>query len=168
GDLLYQIIFHTRIAKEKGYFSIVEVIEGIYEKLVKRHPHVFGKERVRGAKRVIEAWHRRKLKESENSVFNGIPKILPALHKAEKIQHKLSLLGYDFGNLKENLEKIEKDWEELKKKLKRREQKKQIEKKIGFFLFNIVNLARILGIEPETVLHETTNKLVKTALQDKK
>ncbi|MCM8798981.1 MAG: nucleoside triphosphate pyrophosphohydrolase [Candidatus Omnitrophica bacterium] len=160
GDLLYQIIFHTRIAKEKGHFYIGDVIEGIYSKLKKRHPHVFGKEKIRGAEKVIEVWQRRKL-ERENSGFSEIPKVLPALHKAGKVQRRFSLLGYDLGNLTETLKKIQKEWEELKRGIKEKDKKNQIEKMIGDFLFNIVNLSRLLEIEPETVLHEKINKFVK-------
>jgi len=160
GDLLYQIIFHSRIAKERKKFDINDVIDSAYKKLVKRHPHVFGNERIRGAEKVIDAWHRRKMKESENSVFDNIPKALPALHKAEKIQRKLSLLGHNWGSLLDILKKIDKDLEDIKKKIGR-EKKSYLEKILGNLLFDIVSLSYLLKIEPETVLHETINRYVK-------
>ncbi|MGE4357916.1 MAG: nucleoside triphosphate pyrophosphohydrolase [Candidatus Omnitrophota bacterium] len=161
GDLLYQVIFHARIAKEKGHFSINDVLECIYNKLVERHPHVFGKEKIKGANKVIEAWQRRKLRGSQDSVFANLPPMLPALHKTLKVQNNLSLLGCRQGSLTDTLEKVRKGVKELKDKIIKKEKYSLLKRELGELLFNIVNLARLLNIEPEMVLNETTNRYIR-------
>ncbi|MCM8784454.1 MAG: nucleoside triphosphate pyrophosphohydrolase [Candidatus Omnitrophica bacterium] len=161
GDLLYQIVFHTRLAKEKGHFSINEVIECIYSKLIRRHPHVFEKEKIMGIDKVIEAWHKRKIKESNGSIFDDIPPILPALHKAIKVQNKLSLLGLAQSDIPSTLRKVEGGIKELQIKIKNGDKLSGLERAIGYLLFNIVNLARLLKIEPETVLNDATSKYMR-------
>lgn len=163
GDLLYQIIFHSQLAKERHRFSIDDVLKGIYTKLKHRHPHVFGKTRVKGAKRVIEAWHRQKIKEAREkcsgSILSDIPNTLPALHKAGKVQRKVAVVGFDWRHTHEVMAKVDEELEEVKEAIKKKKDSK-INEEIGDLLFAIVNLSRFLGIEPENALHETINKFI--------
>jgi tetrapyrrole methylase family protein/MazG family protein len=163
GDLLYQIIFHARIARERTKFDINDVLAGIYQKLKRRHPHVFGKKRIRGANHVIEAWHRQKVKEelrnSRKSILENIPHTLPALHKASKVQRKAAVVGFDWKHIREVLAKVEEELREVKEAISKHRAGK-INEEIGDLLFAIVDLSRFLGIEPENALHETINKFI--------
>lgn len=163
GDLLYQIIFHAQIAKERHGFTINDVLENIYTKLKNRHPHVFGKLRLKGAAKVMEAWHRQKMdrtrRKYSGSILTDIPKTLPALHKADKVQRRVALVGFDWRYIHEVITKVEEELRELKVAIKKNRPTK-ITEEIGDLLFAIVNLSRFLGVEPENALHATINKFI--------
>jgi len=161
GDLLYQIIFHAQIAKERNRFNIDDVLENIYTKLKKRHPHVFGKIKIRGAKRVIEAWHKQKIEEERRSgsILKDIPKNLSALYRAAKVQKRAASVGFDWKQTHGVLHKVEEELREVKRAIENKKISK-INEEIGDLLFSIVNLSRFLGIEPENALHGTINKFV--------
>lgn len=163
GDLLYQVIFHSQIAKERGRFTINDVVENAYTKLRRRHPHVFGKKHLKGAKKVIQHWHKLKHKEAKGkgrrSVVENIPLTLPALQKAGKVQRRVATVGFDWEHIKEVLDKVEEELKEVKHAVKNQRPGK-ISEEIGDLLFAITNLSRFLGIEPENALHQTINKFI--------
>lgn len=163
GDLLYQILFHSQIAKERNRFTINDVLENAYNKLRRRHPHVFGAMRIKGARKVIEHWHRLKIKEErekvKKSIIADIPLTLPALQKAGKVQRKVATVGFDWRHVNEVLDKVHEELREVKDAIKKKRTSK-ITEEIGDLLFAIVNLSRFLDIEPENALHETINKFI--------
>lgn len=160
GDLLYQVLFHSQIAKERNRFTINDVLENTYRKLTRRHPHVFGDIRIKSAEKVIEHWHKLKLKEGRTkSIVADIPLTLPALQKAGKVQRKVATVGFDWKHTHEVLDKIDEELKEVKDAIKKKKNSK-IAEEIGDLLFAIVNLSRFLGIEPENALHETINKFI--------
>lgn len=166
GDLLYQILFHSQIAKERGRFDINDVIENSYTKLTRRHPHVFVKrfrKKIKGAKRVIEYWHKLKHKETKSkgrkSVVENIPLSLPALQKAGKVQRRVATVGFQWKHTRQIINKVEEELKELKKAIKEKKSNK-ISEETGDLLFAIVNLSKFLDIEPENALHQTINKFI--------
>lgn len=165
GDLLYQILFHSQIAKERKSFDIDDVLENVYKKLYRRHPHVFGNIRIKGADSVIDHWHRFKLKEArkkskKHSVVSDIPHTLPALQKAGKVQRKVATVGFDWEHIHDVMDKVEEELKEVKTAIKENKTSK-INEEIGDLLFAITNLSRFLDIEPENALHETINKFIR-------
>jgi len=123
GDLLYQVIFHAQIAKERNRFTINDVLKNTYTKLKRRHPHVFGKIQLRGSKRVLEYWYKQKIEEAKEkspSILSDIPYTLPALERAMKVQRKVSMVGFDWRKPQEVLKKVEEELKELKKAIKRK------------------------------------------------
>ncbi len=161
GDLLYQIYAHSQIASEGGSFDIDDVASGIGEKLVRRHPHVFGDEKVSSAAEVSDRWEEIKKKEKKNreSVLDGVPAHLPALLRACRVQQKVSRLGFDWGNTEDAAEKLEEEVMEFHHAVKER-QIDRIREEAGDVLFSIVNLLRLMNIDPETALRETTEKFI--------
>jgi len=164
GDLLYQVIFHAEIAKERKQFDINDVIENSYAKLKHRHPHVFGKQKIRGAENVITSWHKFKLKEArkrskKHSVVSNIPHVLPALQKAGKVQRKVAVVGFDWKHIHDIINKVDEELGEVKDAIKKGKPS-YIREEIGDLLFAIVNLSRFFGIESEHALHETINKFI--------
>lgn len=163
GDLLYQILFHSQIAKERNKFTINDVLDNTYTKLRRRHPHVFGDIHIKSPEKVIEHWHKLKLKEerkkTKKSVVADIPLTLPALQKAGKVQRKVATVGFDWEHVHEVIDKVEEELREVKNAIKM-DRTKKIAEEIGDLLFAIVNLSRFLGIEPENALHETINKFI--------
>lgn len=163
GDLLYQILFHSQIAKEHGRFTINDVIENAYTKLRRRHPHVFGKKKIKSAKKVIEHWDKLKHKENKDkgrkSVVENIPHTLSALRKAGKVQRRVATVGFCWQHTKEVLKKVDEELREVKEAIKKKRPGK-ISEEIGDLLFAITNLSRFLSIEPENALHQTINKFI--------
>lgn len=163
GDLLLQVVFHARIAEESGSFSMQDVVNEVTEKLVRRHPHVFGDISVRDAAEVVLNWDKIKQKEKRSerkSVLDGVPPALPGLMKAYKLQSKASKVGFDWDNIEPIWEKISEEMDEVREAL-RADDENLLEDEIGDLLFSVVNLARFLGIEPETALNGTNKKFVK-------
>lgn len=163
GDLLLQIAFHAQIAREDGFFDMNDIIEAISQKLVRRHPHVFGRVKVRGSEEVSVNWEEIKKGELEEkgetrqSLLDGIPRNLPALMKADKIQHKAAKVGFDWPDYNGALDKIYEEIAELKEALAGGEQK-SIFAETGDLLFAVVNLARLLKVNPEEALGATIRK----------
>ena len=160
GDLLLQIVFHARIAEECGDFSLQQVIDGVCEKMIRRHPHVFGDITVRDAAEVVLNWDQIKKREkghSADSVLEGVPSGLPSLMTAFKLQGKAAKVGFDWDNIGPVWEKIKEELAELKEAVQSNQQH-DMEGELGDVLFAVVNLARFLKIEPETALNMTNNK----------
>lgn len=161
GDLLLQVIFQSQLATEKKDFSIDDVVKGINEKLLRRHPHVFGDEKVSSAKSAYQKWTASKKAENrERSAVAGVPKHMPALSRAYRITEKAASVGFDWEAQKEVVEKIDEELSELKVNLSKND-RPEIENELGDLLFSIVNLARHLRIDPEHALHRTSEKFSK-------
>ena len=162
GDLLLQVIFHAEIADSEGRFNIDDVIKGITEKLKLRHPHVFGNITVESSKQVMKNWEEIKRKEkrekkNDGSVLDGLPKNLPALIKARRIQEKVSRIGFDWARTEEVILKIEEELRELKEASSKND-RDAIEEELGDLLFSVANLARFVSLCPEDALRKTINK----------
>lgn len=162
GDLLFQILFQAEIAKERGEFNIDDVLDSITEKMILRHPHVFGDLKIDTPEEVLQRWDEHKKREGKlkGSLMEGLPAILPALLRAMRVQERASRVGFDWQDPLEVFEKIQEEIAELKENIER-SQKKAVEEEIGDLLFSIVNLSRLLGINPEEALRKTVNKFVK-------
>ena len=163
GDLLLQIVFHARMAEESRLFSMQDVVDRVVEKLVRRHPHVFGDINVRDAAEVIVNWDAIKRREKENkpdSALDGIPKGLPALLRANKIQLKAAKAGFDWEDIEPVWEKVAEEIAELREAAATGE-KRKIEDELGDLLFAVVNLGRFLGLESEVALNGANNKFVR-------
>ena len=158
GDLLLHVVFHSTIAEEENHFKLDEVITSIQEKLIRRHPHVFGNTEVTDAEHVKKNWEEIKLKEGRKSVVDGVPVSLPALQKAHRLQEKASKVGFDWENKEDVWKKVEEELLEIKDAGDNLE---ELEKEFGDLLFSLVNYSRFLGINPENALRKTNEKFVK-------
>lgn len=162
GDLLIQIIFLSRLAEEKNYFNINDVIETASDKLIRRHPHIFGNIKVRSTKQVLRNWER--IKKSENSdkkyILDDIPNYLPALLKAKKVQNKVSRFGFDWKRIDGPVKKLKEELSEFIEAIKSKK-KNEIEDELGDILFTVVNIARFYSINPEEALNKTIKKFIK-------
>jgi len=164
GDLLLQIIFHAQIAEEEGRFDIQEVIDHLNDKLKARHPHVFGRKKASSSEEVLRNWEHIKLsqqKDKNKSVLSGIPRHIPALLKAYRVQEKVSRVDFDWKNTEDVFSKIEEEIDELKKASIKKMKKSRVEDEMGDILFSWVNLARHLKINPEFALRRTIDKFVR-------
>jgi len=163
GDLLLQIVFHARIAEESKVFTMQQVVDVVTEKMVRRHPHVFGDITVRDAGEVVLNWDEIKKQEYGNerlSVLDGIPKGLPSLMRAYKLQAKAAKVGFDWDDIQFVWDKIQEELSELKFACKQG-QTSEIEGELGDVLFSVVNLARFLKIDAEVALNVTNNKFIR-------
>lgn len=158
GDVLLQVIFHAVMGEESGSFSLDEIISLETKKLIARHPHVFGDVKVSGSEEVKTNWEKLKKKEGRVSILDGIPKELPALFKAYRVQEKAAKVGFDWKDVKPVYEKILEEIDELKKNIQSGTDIKKVEDEFGDVLFSIVNYARFLKINPEDALRNTINK----------
>lgn len=163
GDLLMQVMLHAQIAEDNENFTINDVIKTITDKLIRRHPHVFGDIQVDGAKQVLANWEKIKRNEpgyeDRKSILDGIPIQLPSLYRAQKIQNKASRVGFDWDEASQVLPKIEEEVGELKNSINSAD-KKQTEMEIGDLLFSIVNLSRFLDIDAEEALRQSNRKFM--------
>jgi MazG family protein len=167
GDLLFQVVFHAQIARERGEFDLAAVIDRSYEKMVRRHPHIFGNADLKTSEDVLRNWEDIKAAEkgissstrpdSERSLLDGIPSKLPALHQAYQMTAKASRVGFDWPQLEDVLAKLDEETSEL---LEARAEGngKKVADEVGDLLFVVVNVARFLGIDPETALGRSNRK----------
>ena len=160
GDLLLHIVFYAKIGSESRAFDISDVLNTISEKLIKRHPHIYGNVQVNNAEDVKQNWEKIKLDEGKKSVLGGVPKALPALIKASRIQEKVAGVGFDWESSEQVFEKVEEELQEFKAEV---EQKNQtaMEAEFGDVLFSLINYARFLKINPENALERTNKKFIK-------
>ncbi len=163
GDLLLHIVFYAKIGAEKKKYTITDVIEGICEKLIARHPHIYGDVKVSGEEEVKKNWEKLKLKEGKRSVLEGVPQAMPALPKAVRIQEKAKQVGFEWEQTAAVWDKVTEEMEELKEAVVSGD-KDAIEDEMGDLLFSIVNYARFVGVDPEQAL-ERTNKKFTTRFQ---
>lgn len=159
GDLLLHIVFYAKIASEENAFDIKSVIDSLNEKLIRRHPHIYGDEKVENSEQVKENWEQIKLKEGIKSTLSGVPKTLPALVKAYRIQDKARGVGFDWDNSQQVWEKVEEEIEELKEEVSN-SNKEKIEQEFGDTLFALINYARFIDVNPETALERTNKKFI--------
>jgi tetrapyrrole methylase family protein/MazG family protein len=159
GDLLMQVYMHAQIASEKNQFAIDDVARSIIDKIILRHPHVFGDEEVNDADEVIRRWEKIKQKEKgdREHLLDGVPQHLPALLKAYRIQQKVSRVGFDWGRIDDVSSKLDEEVSELKKALGSADMD-TIEEEAGDVLFTIANLLRFININPEDALQKSTSK----------
>ena len=160
GDLLLQAVFHSQIARERGAFTIEDVIDGITRKLIFRHPHVFGDRKdIETAEDVTREWEKLKEKEGKKreSILDGIPSSLPALERAYKLQKRAEKAGFDWENFRGIKEKMIEELGEIEKELQKKNREK-LEEEVGDLLFMAVNLSRFLGIHPEVALRKANEK----------
>jgi XTP/dITP diphosphohydrolase len=160
GDILLHIVFYAKIASETSRFTLTDVIDGICNKLVFRHPHVFGDVSVNDAEDVKTNWEHLKIKEGNKSILAGVPKSLPAIVKANRVQDKVRAVGFDWDEREQVWDKIEEELSELKVEIGQMDAGK-MEAEFGDVLFSMVNAARLYGIDPEAALERTNKKFIK-------
>ncbi|MGQ9820069.1 MAG: nucleoside triphosphate pyrophosphohydrolase [Candidatus Kapaibacteriales bacterium] len=160
GDLLLHIVMHSIMAEEQNKFTLLDVLEGIQEKLVFRHPHVFGSTEVNGVVDVLRNWEKQKKQEGKKSTLDGVPKSLPALLRAERIQEKASKVGFDWEKSTDVWNKVIEEIEELREAVINNN-KTKIEEEYGDLIFALVNYARFIGITPELALQKANDKFVR-------
>ncbi len=166
GDLMLHLVFYARIGDEKGAFDIADVLHGISEKLIHRHPHIYGDVEARDAEAVKQNWEKIKLEEKGNdSVLGGVPQSLPALVKAMRIQEKARGAGFDWERKEQVWEKVEEEMQEFKSAMEGESGKKLSRKEamaeFGDLLFSLINYARFIDIDPEEALERTNKKFIK-------
>lgn len=159
GDLLLHIVFYSRIASEKNKFDISDVLNTISDKLIHRHPHIYGNVKVKDEKDVKENWEKLKLKEGKNSVLEGVPKSLPAVVKAYRIQEKVRGIGFDWQNKEQVWDKVLEEIQELKDEEINKSDR--IEEEFGDLLFALINYSRFININPEDALEKTNKRFIK-------
>ncbi|HWR94250.1 MAG TPA: nucleoside triphosphate pyrophosphohydrolase [Flavobacterium sp.] len=160
GDLLLHIVFYAKIGSETNDFDMADVCNDICEKLINRHPHIYGDVVVADEEEVKQNWEKLKLKEGKKSVLEGVPKGLPALVKASRIQDKVKGVGFDWEEPHQVWDKVQEELQELQEEVKLRNQDK-IEAEFGDVLFSMINYARFLNVNPEDALERTNKKFIK-------
>lgn len=169
GDLLLHLVFYARIADEQGYFDIKDVMEGLMEKLIRRHPHIYGEVKVTGTDQVKSNWEQIKLAEGAKSVLGGVPKSLPAMVKAMRIQEKARGAGFDWDEKQQVWDKLMEELDEFKAEtMSSAPDPERIAAEFGDILFSMINYARFLDINPEEALERTNRKFISrfTYLED--
>lgn len=161
GDILLHIVFYARIASETNEFNIADVINSLCDKMISRHPHIYGDVKVENEQDVKENWEKLKLKEGNKSVLAGVPVSLPALVKASRIQDKAKAVGFDWERPEQVWEKVQEEIAELKQEIDEQASLEKIEDEFGDVLFSMVNYARFLKINPEDALERTNKKFIK-------
>jgi tetrapyrrole methylase family protein / MazG family protein len=170
GDLLLQVLFHAQIASEEGRFAICDVIREIYEKMIRRHPHVFGEKRAKDAAEVLRNWEIIKQQERRNksgqsiaeaepaSILDGVPRTLPGLLEGLQLTRKASRIGFDWQNVDGIFDKLGEEASELRHALDKKESASRVESEVGDILFVAVNLARFLDVDPEIAMKKASSK----------
>ena len=157
GDLLLHIVFYSKIASEKNIFDFNDVVESISKKLIYRHPHVYQNKKNISQEQVKKNWEKLKLKEGHKSILSGVPKTLPSLIKAVRIQDKVSNAGFKWDSVYVSKNKVIEEFNELSLEIENSDEKK-IEEEFGDFLFSVINYGRFLGINSENALEKTNRK----------
>ena len=160
GDLLLHIFFYAKIGSETNDFDIADVAESISEKLIHRHPHIYGDVEVKNEEEVKQNWEKLKLKEGKKSVLEGVPKSLPAMVKANRIQDKVAGVGFDWEHPEQIWEKVQEELSELNSEIKN-DNSDAIESEFGDVLFSMINYARFIDVNPENALERTNKKFIK-------
>lgn len=158
GDIMLHLVFYSKIGSEKGAFDIADVINGVCDKLISRHPHIYGDVKVSGEEEVKSNWEKLKLREGKKSVLEGVPKSLPSLVKASRIQDKAKGVGFDWDNKEQVLEKVHEELRELQVEVNANSDK--IEEEFGDVLFSMINYARFLNVNPDDALERTNRKFI--------
>ena len=159
GDLMLHIVFYAKIGTEKNEFTLQEVIDGVCEKLIARHPHIYGDVVVNNEEDVKQNWEKLKLKEGKKSVLGGVPKSLPSVVKAIRLQEKSKQVGFEWDNTQQVWQKVEEEMTELREAVDEGKQE-CIEEELGDVFFSLVNLARFLQVDAENALERTNKKFI--------
>jgi XTP/dITP diphosphohydrolase len=160
GDLMLHLVFYAKIGSETGDFDIKDVLDSISEKLIERHPHIYGKVKVTNAEDVKNNWEKIKMREKDRkSVLDGVPKSLPAMVKAFRMQEKARGVGFDWESASQVWEKVNEEIQELQEEVKN-DDHERMEKEFGDLLFSLVNYARFIGVNPEDALERTNKKFI--------
>jgi len=164
GDVLFQVIFHAQIGKEEGYFNINDVVAAITEKMISRHPHIFSDVRVKDTDEILENWDEIKVKEKKFTSYTDelkhVPRCMPGLIRAEKVQKKAGKVGFDWDDVEPAMEKVIEELQEIKDVYKNSDVSK-IQEEVGDLIFATVNIARLLDIDPEFAVNYTIDKFIK-------
>ncbi len=159
GDLMLHLVFYSKIGSEKGAFDIADVLNGVCEKLIHRHPHIYGDVDVKDEEEVKANWEKLKLKEGKKSVLEGVPRSLPSLVKAGRIQDKARGVGFDWDNAEDVWAKVTEEMEELKAEVDQKSDR--IESEFGDLMFSLINYARFLNINPDDALEKANRKFIR-------
>lgn len=160
GDLLLHIVFYAKIASEEKAFNITDVIKDINEKLVKRHPHIYSDVKVENEEQVKENWEKIKLKDGKKKVLSGVPKSLPAMVKAYRIQEKARGVGFDWEKPHQVWDKVMEELNELKAEVDTNACHEKVEEEFGDLLFALINYSRFINVNPENALERTNKKFI--------
>ncbi|MFA7380748.1 MAG: nucleoside triphosphate pyrophosphohydrolase [Bacteroidia bacterium] len=160
GDVLLHIVFYARIASETNAFDIADVIHSLCEKLISRHPHIYGDVKVADEEEVKQNWEKLKLKEGNKSVLGGVPSSLPSVIKALRIQDKAAQVGFDWPNTQQVWDKVDEEMAELKETITEQQELSKTEEELGDLMFALVNLSRHLNINPDDALERTNQKFI--------
>ena len=161
GDLLFQIVFHCQLAKERKEFDMSDVIEKISDKMIKRHPHVFGKTKFKSREHFRKYWDEEKKREGKKreSILEGVPTAMPSLLRAHKLQKRAARVGFDWEKTADVLKKLDEEVKEFKGALKKKKQS-EIEDELGDIFFMLVNISRFVGVNPDDALRKTISKFI--------
>jgi tetrapyrrole methylase family protein / MazG family protein len=160
GDLLFQVVFQSRLTEEAGLFDFYDVVRTVTEKMRRRHPHVFGEQKLETAEEVLGAWEEQKKTNEGKGMFDGLPAILPALLKAFRVQEKAGRVGFDWPDVSGPMAKLREELAEFEEAVASGDAK-HVEEEIGDLFFSVVNVARMRGINPEFALNGTTDKFIR-------
>lgn len=160
GDLLLHIVFYSKLGAEIKAFDIADVANGICEKLISRHPHIYGNVQVENEEEVKQNWEKLKLKEGKKSVLQGVPKGLSSVIKAQRIQEKAAGVGFEWEQTEQVIDKVKEEWSEFEEEVQKGASSK-MEEEFGDLLFSMINLSRFLKINPENALEATNKKFIK-------
>jgi tetrapyrrole methylase family protein/MazG family protein len=161
GDLLFQIVFQCQIAKEKGEFEMADIIEKVGRKMIARHPHVFGDADYKTSAEVLVHWEAQKKREGKQreSLLDGVPKIMPSLLRAHRLQDRAARVGFDWDKIDDVMKKLDEEIGEFREALEKKEED-AIEEELGDILFMLVNISRFIGVNPEDALRKTISKFI--------
>lgn len=159
GDLMLHLVFYSKIGSEKGVFDVADVLNGVCDKLIHRHPHIYGDVEVEDEEEVKANWEKLKLKEGKKSVLEGVPRSLPSLVKAGRIQDKARGVGFDWDNAEQVWDKVNEELAELKEEVDQKSER--IESEFGDVLFSMINYARFLDINPDDALERSNKKFIR-------
>lgn len=160
GDLFLHLVFYCKIGEEQNAFTVTDVLNGICDKLVHRHPHIYGDVKADSEEEVKKNWEKLKLKEGKKSVLQGVPKSLPAMVKAYRIQEKVKGIGFEWKNTGDVWKKVEEEMTELSHEVNTGSSEERIEDEFGDVLFSLINYARFIGVNPENALAKTNTKFI--------
>lgn len=160
GDLFLHMVFYCKIGTEKKAFTVTDVLNGICDKLVHRHPHIYGDIVAESEEEVKANWEKLKLKEGKKSILEGVPKSLPSMVKATRIQEKVKGVGFEWDNRQDVWAKVKEELDELNVEVEANNPQKKIEEEFGDVLFSLINYARFIGVNPENALAKTNQKFI--------
>ncbi|CAI8255655.1 MAG: Nucleoside triphosphate pyrophosphohydrolase [Flavobacteriia bacterium] len=159
GDIMLHMVFYSRLGQEQGAFDVADVLNGICEKLIQRHPHIYGDVQVHDEEEVKQNWEKLKMKEGRESVLEGVPRSLPAMVKATRIQDKAKGVGFDWEEKEQVWEKVQEELAELRE-AESSGVEQHVEEELGDVLFSVINYARFLKMDPESALERTNKKFI--------